>query len=49
MIFKVFDDISVKISFVYDVTSEVPEATSHDITYEPVSCHGQLNGCTTEM
>ena len=33
----------MKISFVYDAASEVPEATSHDVTYEPVSCHGQIN------
>ena len=43
------EDLKVCLSFVYDPTSEVPEATSHDITYEPVSCHGQLNGCVTEM
>ena len=33
----------------YVSENQVPEATSHDVTYEPVSCHGQLNGRATEM
>ena len=39
------EDLKVCLSFVYDPTSEVPEATSHDITYEPVSWTGASHKC----